>query len=145
MLYSISKFSLKIDAIQKHIVSFRNTITYIKEFKNADSRTRKLTEDRLVILHPSMRTIWEHELNKDSLPGQVESPVQPVSSWNLQMWFHWLHQSWFVKARKKFSFYHIKFCICGLVFSVKCVELLFFYMLCCWIFYTISLIYDHIL
>lgn len=80
--------------------------------------------------------LWEHELNRASLPGQVESPVQPVPSQNLQMWFHCLHQSWFMKTRDKFGFYHIKFCIHDLVFSVKCVELLFFYILSCWIIYT---------
>lgn len=80
--------------------------------------------------------LWEHELNKDSLPGQVESPVQPVPSWKLQMQFHCIHQSWFVKAREKLIFYYIKFCINDLVFSVKCVEFLFFDILCCWIIYT---------
>lgn len=49
MLYSISKFSLKIGTIWKHIVLFRNAIVCVKELKNADSRTRKLIEDRLVI------------------------------------------------------------------------------------------------
>lgn len=57
MLYSISKFPLRIGTKWKHIVSFRNAIISVKELKIADSRTRKITEDRSVILQQPMTSL----------------------------------------------------------------------------------------